>query len=453
MNKIDLVRLGLKNLWRRKLRTFLTILGVVIGTTSILLMVSLGIGMNESFKNTVEEMGSLSIINVYKPFNYEGMEENDTPRMNRNAKLNDIAVAKMSKIPGVDVVNPHLETQLKLISGRYSAYVPVVGIEPEAMKKLGFEVEKGRLLNENDKLSLVFSNGIKRRFRKSGSRNRYGESEEPDIDLLEDRMELTYDMNYGERKSTDDKDNKRPVRPYRVTGVGVLKEGKRLNRRWAVYMTMDQVKEIIEDKKKYEKRQSRSRNGMMGRDNTDEYEQVEVKVKDINDVNEIQEKIKNMGFETFSPNDMLESMKDASAGIRKVLGAIGAVSLLIAAIGITNTMIMSIYERTREIGIMKVIGALISDIKKLFLFEASMIGFLGGVLGVGISYLASYVLNNSGFELISTYATEGPGKISIIPMWLALGALGFSTIVGLVAGYFPARRAMKLSALKAIKTE
>jgi len=125
----------------------------------------------------------------------------------------------------------------------------------------------------------------------------------------------------------------------------------------------------------------------------------------------------------------------------------------VAALGITNTMIMSIYERTREIGIMKVIGAALKDIKRLFLFEAGMIGFLGGIMGIGISYLLSLLLNalsaNAGYYM----GMGGEVKISVIPLWLVFAVIGLSTLVGLVSGYYPARRAMKLSALEAIKTE
>ncbi len=128
-----------------------------------------------------------------------------------------------------------------------------------------------------------------------------------------------------------------------------------------------------------------------------------MKVKNINDVQRVQQQIKDGGFYADSLTDILESMQKATAGIQKVLGAIGAVSLLVAAIGIANTMVMSVYERTREIGIMKVIGASLADIRKLFLFESGMIGFFGGVLGAAFSYGVSYLINTTGFVLIETW--------------------------------------------------
>ncbi len=161
--------------------------------------------------------------------------------------------------------------------------------------------------------------------------------------------------------------------------------------------------------------------------------------------------IEGMGFQTRSLTDILESMKKTSAGIQGILGGIGAVSLLVAALGITNTMIMSIYERTREIGVMKVLGAKLFDIKKLFLFEAAMIGLLGGLVGLMISYGGSVLINHIAGKMMGEFAMDN--KISIIPIWLAGGALIFSAMVGIISGYYPANRAMKLSALEAIKTE
>ena len=136
--------------------------------------------------------------------------------------------------------------------------------------------------------------------------------------------------------------------------------------------------------------------------------------------------------------------------IQAVLGGIGAVSLLVAAIGIANTMMMSIYERTKEIGVMKVLGCDMRNIRTMFLMEAGYIGFFGGAVGMGFSYLLSAIIN----QLVMNSDSEFGGMtISIIPAWLAGLSLVFAVLIGMLAGFFPARRAMKLSALAAIKNE
>jgi ABC-type antimicrobial peptide transport system permease subunit len=136
-----------------------------------------------------------------------------------------------------------------------------------------------------------------------------------------------------------------------------------------------------------------------------------------------------------------------------VLGAIGAVAMLVAAISITNTMMMSIYERTKEIGVMKVLGCDIRNIQALFLLEAGFIGFIGGVLGLGFSYIISFVINS----LLSSSGMGDyvgiSGAICRIPLWLCPVAVVFAVVVGMVAGFIPSLRAMKLSPLAAIRNE
>ncbi len=136
------------------------------------------------------------------------------------------------------------------------------------------------------------------------------------------------------------------------------------------------------------------------------------------------------------------------ATIQAVLGGIGAVSLFVAAIGITNTMMMSIYERTKEIGVMKVLGCDLRNIRTLFLMEAGFIGLIGGIIGLVLSFTISAVMNK-----LAQASEEYMNGISYIPLWLSGLSLIFAILVGMIAGFFPARRAMKLSPLAAIRNE
>jgi len=137
--------------------------------------------------------------------------------------------------------------------------------------------------------------------------------------------------------------------------------------------------------------------------------------------------------------------------IQAVLGGIGAVSLFVAAIGIANTMMMSIYERTKEIGVLKVLGCDMRVIRNMFLIESGFIGFMGGVIGVVFSYGVSLAMNK--LLNIAQMMTGMEGDISRIPSWLAMMAVGFAILVGMAAGFFPALRAMRLSPLAAIRNE
>ena len=199
------------------------------------------------------------------------------------------------------------------------------------------------------------------------------------------------------------------------------------------------------------------------KDTDSSYDQVYVKVDDLKNVGDVEEAIHDLGFQnTWSSNQQREDMQKQVFRSQMIFGGVAAVSLLVAAINIINTMTMAIYERTREIGVMKVLGCEINNIRTMFLMESSCIGFIGGVLGVLISLLVSFILNNlttimaSFGQYIDLSGIMGgygasSSTISIIPPWLMLGALVFATLIGLVSGILPANKAVKISALEAIR--
>ncbi len=182
------------------------------------------------------------------------------------------------------------------------------------------------------------------------------------------------------------------------------------------------------------------------------YNQLTVSVDEMEHVTDIQTQITEMGYEASSNAEWIESEQKTMGYVQAVLGGIGAVSLFVAAIGITNTMMMSIYERTKEIGVMKVLGCDLRNIRSLFLLEAGFIGFIGGVIGLALSYTLSAVINKLASGANGMMMPES-ASISYIPIWLALLSLAFAVMVGMVAGFFPALRAMRLSPLAAIRTE
>jgi len=435
MNSFDLFRMGIKNLWRRKLRTFLTVLGVIIGASSIIVMLSLGFGLSQSFEDQISQWGSLTTINVYKRWADPSMPGGG----GEEAKLDDTAVMNFKNLPNVIAVSPTLETFGTIINGRYVAGVPIRGVDPDSMEEFGFVISEGRLLESSDELTVVFGSGMQQNFYDPKARV----WREIKVDLMKDRMSLTLNPNYG----WEDPGNKVNYKEYKIKVAGVLAEGN-WEYSYGVFMPLTEVQKLIKEKEKAENLKPQP-----GGVSSSEYQQINVKVNDMKNVQKVQDSIKAMGHEAYSLNDQLESMKETAGVIQLVLGGIGAISLLVAAIGITNTMVMSIYERTKEIGIMKVIGASIGDIKRLFLFESALIGLLGGILGIGFSYLLSFVLNRFGGMFGNFFGAGMDSKISIIPLWLVVAALFFSALIGIISGYYPARRAMRLSALEAIRTE
>lgn len=444
MNSIDLIIMGSKNLLRRKVRSILAITGVIIGACAITIMVSLGIGLSSSFENQIKSYGNLHIIDVSSSSGGNAVVSSGGSKNKKQAILNDATIDKITKIEGVTAITPVESAYLKIGIGRNIASVSVKGVKPEVFEKFGYKLAEGRNLLLNDKNAIVFGKNVPTWF--SIPNQPTTSTENKPLNVISNRIKITADMNYGERKTADNGDKKIDYQLYDAQGVGLL-NNENDDTSYNAYMNIATVKKINQDTLKAQNMNTGQRK---------EYSEAKIYVEDVEKVKEISNEIKSMGLQSFSLNDMLDQMKKTSSMIQAVLGGIGAVSMFVAALGITNTMIMSIYERTKEIGVMKVIGANIKDIKKLFLFEAAAIGFIGGTVGVTMSYIFSKILNTFLGSMFgaSMGMTEGTGNmISIIPLWLALATLLFTTFVGVAAGYFPAKRAMQLSALESLRND
>ncbi len=445
MSSIDIISMALRSLFKRKLRTFLTVLGVIIGTASIVIMVSLGIAMNESFDKQVEMMGDITKIDVYNPDYW-----NDAAAETSSLKLTKETVSGFRNIEGVKCATPVVNSYLYFQCGKYYGDFSVIGIDTSAMEAMGYDVTQGRTLDSEDMgtMNVVFGSELLHSFYKKGQRDKFymsgGTSEEP-MDVLNENMKLSYDYEFSGRNAD------KSIKPYNIKAVGIY--GEEYGDGYYVIMPIDSLEKVLADQQKYNMKDA---NGNKVKSELNEqskkgYQNAVVKCKSMDDVEHVSAQLKEMGYEVNSAMDSVSSMKKISGSLQLLLGAIGFVSLLVAAIGITNTMIMSIYERTKEIGIMKVIGAKLRDIKRLFLLEAVIIGFMGGFAGVAISLVVSAVLNNVGLSFLSAMQSVEGGSISVIPLWLCLAAMAFSSVIGLISGYLPARRAMKLSALNALR--
>lgn len=442
MSSIDLALMGIKNLFRRKARTVLTVLGVIIGTASIVVMVSLGLGMNKAFEQQLSEYGSLTMIDIYA--NQYRMEPVGGSSSDGQVVLDDSTIDTIEALDHVEFVIGFKRFESKIYVGKYESYTNIKAVDFDKLAQMDIKLSEGILPSKDGNNEVLFGFYAKQNFYDPKSRNPYGNP--PVIDVFNDKIEMLPTSMYFE--------GKRP-KGFIINPTGITSETD-YNYSWDIFMDYDTFLRLKEDYDRKNKTTSNDGNTGKGRNNKtpeNKYDEMKVSVSDIKYVQDVQDQIKAMGFEAYSLTDALENMKQTSVLIQTVLGGIGAVSLFVAAIGITNTMVMSIYERTKEIGVMKVIGAQLKDIKRLFLFEAAMIGLIGGIFGIGISYGISVLINSvlSGMNGSSGY--YGPQLLSDIPLWLSLSGMGFSTFIGLVAGYYPAVRATKLSALEAIRTE
>jgi putative ABC transport system permease protein len=181
-----------------------------------------------------------------------------------------------------------------------------------------------------------------------------------------------------------------------------------------------------------------------------EYPSVHVRAESMRKLEEVGAAIEGLGFSVLTVVDQLEEFKQGFLIMDALLGAVGTIALFVASLGIINTMVTSILERTREIGVMKAIGGSEADIKGIFFVEAGTIGITGGALGLALGWIVTRVAN-----VVANYylRPEGvpPTDLFYMPLWLILGALGFSILVSLLAGLYPAVRAARVDPVTALR--
>ena len=488
MSKFDIFLLAIKNFKRRMARSILTIIGVVIGSMAIVVMVSLGIGIQESMMMMIERWGDLTTIRV--PMWNLGQEgggsfitrggggmvisiddggSRSTTR-NRN-EPNPFYEARdnIESIENVVAVMLFRQDMVRLVSGRYvSPWTSVGLVDASKLHYFNISTSQGRMLEEGDgDFAMVLNPFLGTEFINLRSRNPWDWSNRPQdedgfiipfVDIYNDPIQLTFDDRFGERPQPGE--SRRRAVLHDVEVVGFQEEFG--NFQWINFMDNESftrqkrayLENLMRGMPEAERAHIRDQIDRMHR-----YDDAYVKVNHRDNVVGVVEELRAMGLEGWSNMELVDNVNAQMAMIQLVMGAIGAVALLVAAINIANTLIMSIYERTKEIGIMKVLGCRLGDILLLFLFEAMILGLLGGIIGITASFGVSMLMNNLPPDALSGILggfwidPAVGGSISVIPFWLVLLSLGISVGVAMLAGLYPSIRAMKLSALEAIRNE
>ena len=457
MKKWDIFTFAFHNFMRRKTRSALTGLGVVIGTTAVVIMISIGVGMNVGFEQQISQWSNLRQINVYKNYGYN----DDGSQTTVIGKMNREGLEAIRQIPHITASTPQTNVYATLVMGRKQASISFIGIDVSQMQALGYTIGEGRLLDENDVGKDTFIMTYNVPFLISSPKKPvywydpdYGEPHP--FDALEQTFKMTLDNSYR----TGPQDLSKPkTKLYKAHCAGILQQKPEgTYEDTCIYMDIDL---LLKYRKEYQKTSSDGFKfspqpfGKGGNDaDKDLYDQFIVLVDETKNVQDVEKQIRALGYNTDSSMSYLTEMQEQSKFLRTILGAIGIIAFFVAALSITNTMIMSIYERTREIGVMKVLGCRVRDVRSMFLVEAGIIGLVGGIFGVFLSYGAAALLNYLGKDSggILGYSTGG-ANISVIPPWLSLVALALACCVGIVSGLYPAIRATRLPALEALKNE
>ena len=439
MKFLDLLRLILGNLSRRKARVALTAIGVVIGTAAIVVLVSLAIGLQKSATDQLYGIGDLTLIDVMPAYGgggfFGGPVMIESNQLEEPLLLTNSVLQQFREIPGVQVVIPrdYLGAQTIIQYQRMEGGVNIIGIDTNDLANLGMEASEGT--TSLNKGTVVIGVMTPNNF--YDPQLRPGQQPPPPPALYNEQIQLIvikFDQQGNESRKT---------LSLRVSGV-LQETGGEAD--YSIYLPLDTVRSLNE-----------WANGTRINYNKTGYNQVVVKVEDPNDALDIADQITAMGFQAITPQAFLQGINNTFLILQIIFGGVGAIALLVAAIGIANTMAMSILERTREIGLMKAVGATNRDVLSIFLGEAAGIGFIGGMGGITIGWLAAQAINVLAVAFLANQASQQggpPPSVAVYtPIWLPIFALIFSTFIGMLSGLYPALRAATMIPVQALKYE
>jgi putative ABC transport system permease protein len=445
MGFFDLVFLILDNLGRRKARVALTAVGVIIGTAAVVVLVSLAIGLQRNATQQLGGIGDLTQIQVMP--NFGGGPGGPMPVQAVGRKgggggpspeqklITDQTLSDLAGLPNVAAVIPrdYLQASAMIQFNRLESYVGLTGVGVHDLSVMGLQPKSGSLVLERG--TAVVGAMISQNF--FDPRPRPGQDPPQPPDLMDANLKLIL------MKYTQDGTEIRKSVPLRVIGVIAESRGEA---DYSIYVPLEDLTALNEWA--IGRRVNRNRDG---------YAQAVVKVSDVQYVLDVTDQITNLGYQAYTPQSFVQGINSFYVVLQVIFGGVGAIALLVAAIGIANTMAMAILERTREIGLMKAIGATNRDVLSVFLGEAAGIGFIGGLGGVLLGWSAGQVINVLAMAYLAGQASQTgglPPSVAVYtPLWLPVFALIFATIIGLISGLYPALRAATLIPVNALKYE
>jgi putative ABC transport system permease protein len=439
------------NLRRNRGRVIMTALGVAIGTAAVVVLVSLGTGLKRQAEQSLMSGTGMTQLRVNAPVNFltdlndptmPGGRDIDPPEW---TVLDDRALTEFRSLEGVVSVQPveSLMAQTKVEYGQLVGYPSIWGIDPQALQAWGLALSSGTL--ELRRGQAIVGARVAESFRTPeapNSRPRGSARATPDAQAIPDLQGATLRL----RLTRFTAEGTPVVKTVRVEIAGVLRaSGWRYDH--AMYIPMRDA--VDWGTWAQGRRREPGRQG---------YVEVVIDAADPKSLLSIEDEIADMGFSVWSDRQQAEEANAYFATLQAVLGGIGAVALLVAALSIANTMLMAIYERTREIGLMKAVGASNQDVMRVFLAESGAIGLLGGMAGIVLGLLVNIVINLVSRAVVAEQITNGASDMgrssaAVTPLWLPLFAVAFAALIGLLSGAYPANRAASLSPIRALKYE
>ncbi|WP_297630323.1 FtsX-like permease family protein [uncultured Clostridium sp.] len=442
MKLSDNISLAFKDLGRRKKRTFLTSFGITLGAILIILMVSLGLLLNQFMVSTVNSGSNTKTITVNPvkadatmPTNPKEAIQDMPDWMKKNFKLiNNESLEQMSKLNGVDGIEAYIGAQVAEIirDGKtYYGNFAIKGYNLNYDMYFNSDVENAKSNSKDNNFNAIIA----------GENLKNGENNDVVIgqSLLESLGINNPNDIVGQNVTIDITNiNGTPVSPFKMQFkvVGVMSK------------YMPDGNKIVMNSKDVEKIA-----GFMQYTNNFfkqyGYNGVVVEGQNLNNVNGIVDGIKNIGYFAQSTGDKTAQINSSFNTITMVLAILGIIVIIVAGIGIVNTMVMAVHEKKKSIGIMKAVGASSSEIKTMFIFQSGAIGLVGGVIGAIISSVLFRIISGVIIESLSKKGNS-VALMKFAPWWLIVGTIIFSIVISVIAGIYPSSQASKLDPIEAL---
>lgn len=397
MKFIDTLSLSTRMFRTRPLRTFLTILGVSVGIGTVLFLVSLGYGLQKAILAKITTADSLLSLDV-------------SPGAEDLIVINQSDVDAISKISEVTEISPVINLSSQISMDDLTGDGLVYAVDSSYFRLSGLKVDQGREIQEGDNYEAVISSAGAKLF----------DFEPAEIIGKEFSLNLFVPIE-SDQQTEEIKAHKREEK-YKIIGV-----------------VSDDSSNFI-----FIPRQTINDLGIS------QYNQLKVKISDSSQMEAVRSKIIEMGFLVSSLSDTIDQANKIFRIIQIILALFGLVALIVSAIGMFNTMTIALLERINEIGIMRAIGISRSDVRKLFLFESIMMGFLGGVGGIIIGMIGGYLANFGINILAKTFGGQALNMF-YYPPWFIMFIIVFSIVIGFLTGVYPSIRASKLNPLSALR--
>jgi putative ABC transport system permease protein len=392
-----IVSIAVSNLLHKKLRSGLTIFGIAIGIGAIFFLLSFGIGLQRLV--TTEVIGNQSIKTI-----------DVVARNSKIISLNDATTTRISNIPNVESIGrSYFYPGSFKISNSESDSI-IYGIDTNYEKLTYLNIVAGESLEVSNEQNPILVN--KAALESIGASNDLNQVIGKSIETI---VPLT----------KEDVSQKEIRQEFTIVGVMDSGSGAEVFLDAAVFKNVG----------------------------IPSYSQVKVGARDVDDVAQIRTQIESQGFETTSPADTLDEINNVFRFMNFILVGFGAIGMIVAVLGMFNTLTISLLERTKEIGLMVALGARSVDMKRLFIIEALLLSLVGSIAGIFGAYLHGRVVNIIMNVFASRRGVADSFELFAYPPLLVLGTIIFMTFIGLLVVLLPARRAQRINPIDALRRE